>query len=351
MRGATFGKRFIARNVVKISMEALERRLMLTAASGDVLYVKEQPIAVAQGANIGTTGKQFVVEAINRSTGTVDTSFNGTVTVSIDHWNNQQYDISGQLTVNAQNGVATFSNLTFEDATAYTCIFTDSNGDSSLPSADVFVSYAPASETPDELQLYQAPTQNADGTFNIVFAVEDANGNPIANGNTMVSLTIFSGPTGAVLFSTNTGSSVESTPPGSGSSTVHAMVDSNGLATFTNVAVSVSGNYVFQAEASAPNNIVLTGVFAATGQSVPASPPSLPTTPPIVIQPPQSNGNGGTSAETRFAAVPVPQFAPALAFPVEPQVIDGIIGVANADTGVSVLGAASSTSDNWLLSQ
>jgi hypothetical protein len=322
---------------------------MLSAGSGDVLYVKEQPAAATQGVNIGSAGQQFVVEAISKATGTVDTSFNGTVTIAADQWNNQPYDMSGQLTVTAQNGVATFSNLTFDDAAAYTCVFTDSDGDSSLPSADVFVSTA-ASPAPDELQLYQAPTENSDGTFNVVFAVEDANGNPIANGNTLVSLTIFSGPAGAVLFSKNA-STLQENP--SETSTVYATVDSNGLAAFTNLAVSITGNYAFEAEASAPNNVVLAGVFAATGQTAPApAPPFMPIT-PIVINPLGSNADSGTSAKTTFAAAPIlaPQSAPTPAFTVAPQSIDGIIGITNADTGVSVLGTASSTSDNWLQGQ
>ena len=82
--------------------------------TNDQLVVTTQPpSSVAAGTSFG-----FVVTAENNS-GSVDTSFNGSMTVALISFGSNTPPLGGTLTVTAVNGVATFSGLTLDPVGVY----------------------------------------------------------------------------------------------------------------------------------------------------------------------------------------------------------------------------------------
>lgn len=78
----------------------------------------------------------LVVLAENTS-GAVDTSFNGTMTVALNG-NGSTGSLGGTLTVPAVNGVATFSGLTIDEpGDSYTLTVTSGSGSSAAPATTV----------------------------------------------------------------------------------------------------------------------------------------------------------------------------------------------------------------------
>ncbi len=330
------------RQLSKFRFEALEPRLFF---SGDYLVVTQIPSLVNVGQNIGATGQAYVVDLV-KSDGSVDTSYNGQIQISL--WDpigpagGTPADATGTFTVNAKNGLATFNDVTFtelQDAGTGIGLIdvhaADPNNDPSLgsPSIWVYPSGASLAGRPAQLKIVQQPTLNGDGSFSLTVAVEDIYGNPVATG-VNVNLVIASGPAGALLYSGGpsgqtvvyTGDPYSFLLGGDPAETVDqatAVVGSNGLATFTNLSVTMAGTYTFfatydfstlsqtsisfDAPASPPYFDVVPPSFGPIGEAqIPFEPVMLgwvgdPKT-YAFVQPGPSTGAG---AAVKFAAAPV----------------------------------------------
>ena len=91
----------------------------LTAGTTDAFNVADQLVVTTQPPSSITAGTPFgLVVKAEDAQGNVDTSFNGSITVT----NAYGYTLGGTLTVKAVNGVATFSGLTEDRPAAATCI-------------------------------------------------------------------------------------------------------------------------------------------------------------------------------------------------------------------------------------
>lgn len=201
--------------------------------------------------------------------GSVDTSYDGDITVGSSNG-----DLTGTLTLAATNGVATFTDLTFNSAGPYAMFdVSDSNGD---PQNNEFeFGILPAGSQPDntpaQLVITQQPTVDpTTGTFSLTAAILDRQGNPVANG-ALVQLQLFSGPAGAWVSSATGANQIlvgNSLVPGN---TVLAQVDANGYATFTGLAVNVAGIYVLRLGVASPISSLLSDSFQAPAYSGPSA--------------------------------------------------------------------------------
>ena len=132
--------------------------------------------------------------------------------------------LGGTTTVTASAGVATFSNLTLGTAGTYT--LAPSDGALAAASSGSFV-VSPVVSTAVKLAFIQQPVGSGrNGTLNPVkVAIEDASGNIVTSNNSIVTLSIYSGPRGSVL---------------SGTLSVRAV---SGIAVFSNLRLSKAGTY------------------------------------------------------------------------------------------------------------
>jgi hypothetical protein len=157
--------------------------------------------------------------------GAVDTSFNGLVTLTLGG-SVSGATLNGTLTVVAVNGVATFSNLSIQQAGLYQLSAT---APGVIPAESTSFTIGSAAE--DSLTFVQEPTpawQFGKIEPGIALAINDVFGNVDFSANSDVSVTILSGPTGAVL---------------SGATMVAAV---NGVATFTGLSINLPGTYTLR---------------------------------------------------------------------------------------------------------
>jgi hypothetical protein len=184
----------------------------------DQLVVTAQPATqVAAGAPFGLT---VVAQA---PSGGVDTSFNGTVTVALSSsfTTTPGLTLGGTLTAPAVKGVATFSGLTLNKASAssgYTLALT-ANSVSSATTNQIKVTGASATK----LMVEQPPVHVTVGVpFTVSIAAVDGNGNPDPSFQGSVTLTLGNNPGGAML---------------KGTTMVNAI---NGVATFSGLTLNQS---------------------------------------------------------------------------------------------------------------
>jgi len=159
--------------------------------SGEYVVVTAQPPpSVTAGSNFGLT-----VTAENGS-GDVDSSFNGTVTVAIAN-NPGGSVLGGTLTATAQNGVASFSDLTLnKTGTGYTLLLSGS-GIGTRTTAGVIVTAAAATQV---VVTTQPPFGVAVGSgFGLVVSAEDPFGNVDPDFNGSVAVALLNNPGGATL--------------------------------------------------------------------------------------------------------------------------------------------------------
>jgi len=211
-------------NDVVIGASNVERDLDLTTA-GDVssFAFAQQPSSITAGT---TFPSSITVDAVDSGGGLVS-SFNGSVTLGAK---TLPAGVSfAPITVTAQNGVATFSNIpAFDIAGGYKLKATES-GISPGKSDKFFVTPAAATQ----LAFAQQPTSiSEDATFSqpVTVEVEDQFGNVVTNDNsTTVTLGVKTIPTGA-------------------SFTPIPVTDQDGVATFSDIpAFAVAGGYKFKA--------------------------------------------------------------------------------------------------------
>jgi hypothetical protein len=145
--------------------------------------------------------------------------------------------LSGTPTVQATNGVATFSGLAVNKVgTGYQLNATATGLTGASSSAFAITAGAPA-----QLVFTQQP-QNGTANINlapVAVTVQDALGNVVTGDSHSVSLTIASGPGGFDPSSTTT------------------VAFANGVATFSNLILNTAGNYTLQANDAADGNLTV----------------------------------------------------------------------------------------------
>ncbi len=218
--------------IAPVAAEVLEFRELLSATAAAHLVMLSAPstgTACGAGHNLGNQYRF----ALTDSNGNVVKSDNSTVTLSIVSGPAGEDDF-GPCTfpsMQAQNGVVTFSQVTFYKTGVYIVKATDSNPAIpavTLPPVTIVAGQA-------EQLAIQAPTTGMSGKAlgTVHVAVEDKYGNVRTSDNsTVITLGLF--------VNGNTTSAVK---------TVSARVV-NGVATFNNVVVPAAGNYRLQATAN-----------------------------------------------------------------------------------------------------
>ena len=194
--------------------------LLAGNTSSSHLAFAQQPTAAVAGHVINPS---VTVDVLSNSSGNIITTDNSSVTLSIST-GPAGATLSGTTTVQAVNGVATFNNLSLATAGSY--VLYASDGTMVAASASFTVSPAAAAT----LAFVQQPTTvglNSPITPAVTVQVRDAYGNAVTTDSSTVSVSVNSGP-GAL-----------------GGTTAVAAV--NGLATFSNLILAVSGAYVLVA--------------------------------------------------------------------------------------------------------
>jgi len=185
------------------------------AAAAKVTFA-QQPTA----ANIYSTISPAVIVQVEDLYGNLITTDSSSVTLSVQ---SGPGSLSGTLNATASGGVATFSDLSCDTPGNYTLAAADGNLTSAI-SISFTISPIPAS------QIIIGPQQVTAAEYgmispNIILAVEDPHGNPVASDTSSVTASILSGPAGAQLVGTPTEPVI------------------NGYATFDNLTGSTPGDY------------------------------------------------------------------------------------------------------------
>ncbi len=194
---------------VAATVERLERRTFLSGVSGTSpgFNVTDRLVFTTQPPHMVAAGVRFDVKvSAEDGAGTLDTAFNGPVTLSDQYWTDYYSPLDGALTVKAVNGIATFTGLTQEYATAdasnnqYDVLYADSG---KLPTGVssafaifqdrlVFLTVPPATMTagaPFDVRIEAlTPLGDLDANFKGIVVLSDhysSNGAPL-NGRTTV---------------------------------------------------------------------------------------------------------------------------------------------------------------------
>ncbi len=180
-----------------------------------------QPTNAATQATI-TPAVQVVVED---GSGNAVTNATNPVTISLT---GGAPGLTGTLTVTPQNGIATFSNLTVSNAGTFT-LSAASTGLTPATSTSFTITSGGSGPTAAKLAFLVQPSHALVGatiTPAVQVVIEDANGNPVTNATNSVTLALTSG--------TGLGGTLTVTPQ-------------NGVATFSDLALSVAGTYTLSA--------------------------------------------------------------------------------------------------------
>ena len=155
-----------------------------------VVVTTQPPATVIAGSSFGLT------VTAEDSSGNVDTSFNGTVTVALAT-NPEGGTLGGTLSVTATNGVATFSDLTLDKAATGYTLLVSGTGLYNATTASLTVTPAAASQL---VVTAQPPsTFTAGSAFGLVVTAEDPFGNVDSNFNGTVAVALLNNPGSATL--------------------------------------------------------------------------------------------------------------------------------------------------------
>jgi predicted outer membrane repeat protein len=229
------------------SLNVVSSSFTITASSPAQLVYTQQPTSAVAGHTIAPA----VVVAIEDQFGNIITSDNASVTIAVN--TGPSTALNGTLTVNAVNGVATFSNLSLNTAGVYTLFAADSADLINAVSSSFTISAAAA----QQLVFVQQPTSTTANTViapAVTVAVEDQFGNLETADSSSVTIAINSGPAGATL---------------AGTLTVNAV---NGVATFSTLSLNTGGTYTLAASDAALAHAIsgsfnITAVVSATGSA------------------------------------------------------------------------------------
>ena len=231
------------------------------------------PDSVTAGSGFG------LAVTVEDGAGNVDTSFNGNVTVALGDYFGGTVPLGGTVTVQADQGVATFSGLTIGPAGDYLLIAT-SDG-STGTSSPISVTAAAASRL--EVSFQPGDDVTAGSGFDLVIYAEDAEGNVDTTFDGDVTLALANNPSGGNL---------------GGTLTVPAI---NGIANFIGLTIDTAGiGYTLDAAS--------TGLSPATSNPLNITAPGVATHLVVTTEPPSTitAGTGFTlavSAEDDFGTV------------------------------------------------
>ncbi len=186
-----------------------------------LVFATEPPATVIAGQDFAASPNPVVVNAEDQY-GNTDPTYNGPVTIALAN-NATGIDPSSTLTVNAVNGVATFSKLAIDTVGTYQLEATTNNGLTLATSTKVTVN--PDPQSPMLVWSTQPPTQVAHGApFGVTVDLEDQYHNleTAINGN--VTIALDNNPGNAALGGTLT------------------VTASGGVAAFTGLSISKIGN-------------------------------------------------------------------------------------------------------------
>jgi hypothetical protein len=203
------------------------------------LVVSQQPV----GGQVGTPLSPAVTVEILNPDGTVATG-NGSILTAAIASGPAGATLGGTPSVQASNGVATFSNLSLSEPGAYALSFTNGSLPSVITSSFSVVA-AGAIPVAAKLAFTSVPATAVAGaplSPEVTVSVEDANGNVVSTDDSTITLSIASGPESGLQA---------------------ANVAVNGIATFSNLSISTVGTYTLQATdgalpiaVSSPFNVV-----------------------------------------------------------------------------------------------
>ena len=199
----------------------------LTAGVSLAFTVQDQLVVTTEPPATVTAGAAFTFAAsVKNGLGNVVTTYNGPVTVS-DAYDNP---LGGKTTVNAVNGVATFSGLKLTQSTDYDQLYVSASGIQGAYTNSFSVAAAVAT------QLVVVPPNGpflVGSPFRVTVDAEDAHGNLATTYSGSVTLALAGNPGGATLGGTITANAVK------------------GVTTFTGVTVSAPGvGYTLKASAT-----------------------------------------------------------------------------------------------------
>jgi uncharacterized delta-60 repeat protein len=195
--------------------------------------------AAPTSATAGTALSPALVIHAEDSNGNVDSLESSNVTVAIASGPAGAV-LGGTTTVALQNGTASFSNLTLSKSGTYTLTATDGSFTAAVTSS-ITVQAGVATQ----FAFAQSPTGTTVGTAitpAVTVDVEDANGNLVTTDTSNLTISIATGPTGAVL---------------GGTTTVAAVA---GVATFSNLTLSNAGTFTLSVSGNYP--AITSGSFA-----------------------------------------------------------------------------------------
>ena len=234
--------------------------LSIDVTIDELVVTTQPPSQVIAGGGFG-----LIVAAENGS-GSVDTSFDGTVTLTLTDVSGNADDLAGTTTVTAVNGVATFSSLEADEASYYT-ISANSNGLAQTVTNVFSVIAAPATQ----LVVTTEPpsTVTAGAGFEVDVTAEDANGNVDTSFNGTVTIALDNNAASGTLGGTLTATAV------------------NGVAAFTGLSIDNSGSgYTLRATSNS--------LTSATTSAINVTPPGVATQLVVTTQPPSSVSAGAS---------------------------------------------------------
>jgi hypothetical protein len=210
---------------MRLQLEDLESRVLL-AGTPSMLIIQVQPVQTAIGTPMFPAMQVAVADSTQQ---TVTTDKSTVVATILSGPTGGTFVVGGStsllVSVQAVNGVATFSDLNFSITGTYTLSVNDGN------LAGTASSFFNVTAAASKLALVQQPTTVTAGTqFTPTLAawVEDSGGNLITSDRSALTLSIVSGPAGGAL---------------TGTTTVNAVT---GVAIFNGVGFSKEGSYVLR---------------------------------------------------------------------------------------------------------
>jgi len=227
-----------------------------TNSSYSKLVIQQSPTTGTAGVALGT-----LTVAVENQSGQVITTDNSTVTLSIATGPGG-FTSTSKISVNAVNGIATFSNLVINTAGSYTLKDSDGSLTSSTTNT-ITINAAQAAK----VVFQQVPSTGTTGKAlsSVTVAVVDQFGNVVTTDKSTVTISV---ATGSGSFS---------------SGSTLAVSAASGIATFNNLIFGTAGNYTLgaadsslakatstnisvTAALSAPQNVTLTAVNSTTAQ-------------------------------------------------------------------------------------
>jgi uncharacterized delta-60 repeat protein len=224
-----------------------------TPITGQIVVTTQPPAAITAGSSFGLT------VAVDDSSGNIETSFNGSVTVMLEN-NPAGATLAGTLTVTASQGVASFSDLSLTTAASgYTILVSGNTLGAATTSAFTVMPLAAS-----QVVVTQQPPSSvtAGAGFGLTAAIADMYGNAVTSANNMVSIALAANPGGSTLGGTL------------------SIAASNGIATFSALTLTkAASGYTISVATSG-----LTGSTTSALAVIPAAATQLV----IVTQPPSS---------------------------------------------------------------